>query len=63
MDVAGIDICVSMMCSSLKKPYVTLAKKPHLPNKKYIRRSLKNLFANVHPWIGKFAIGPKKSQP
>ena len=26
-------------------------------------RSLKNLFANVCPWICKFAFGPKKSQP
>jgi hypothetical protein len=42
---------------------LTLAKKPHLTNKKYIRRSLKILFANLRPWIGKFAIGPKKSQP
>jgi len=22
-----------------------------------------SLSANVHPWIGKFAVGPKKSQP
>ena len=43
------------------KKTLTLAKKTHLTNKKYIRRSLKNLFANVRPWIGKFAVGPKKS--
>jgi hypothetical protein len=40
-----------------------LPKKPHLTNKKYIRRSLKNLFANVRPWICIFAICSKKSQP
>jgi hypothetical protein len=45
------------------KKTLTLAKKTHLTNKKCIRRSLKNLFSNVRPWIGKFAIGPKKSQP
>jgi hypothetical protein len=50
------------LCGSrIKKP--TLAKKPHLTNKKYIRRSLKNFFPNVRPWIGKFAVEPKKSQP
>ena len=49
------------VCLSLKNP--TLAKKTHLTNKKYIRRSLKNLFANVRLWIGIFAVGPKKSQP
>ncbi len=42
---------------------LTLAKKTHLTNKKYIRQSLKKLFASVRPWIGKFAIGQKKSQP
>jgi len=50
-----------MFVRRLKKP--NLAKKPHLTNKKYIIRSLKNLFANVRPWISKFAVGQKKSQP
>ena len=52
------------MCPCVRrKKTLTLAKKPHLTNKKYMRRSLKNLFANVRPWIGKFAVGPKISQP
>jgi hypothetical protein len=50
MEVAGLDICVSV-CSRIKN------------HKKYIRRSLKNLFANVRPWICKFALSSKKSQP
>ena len=52
------------MCPCVRrKKTLTLAKKTHLTNKKYIRRSLKNLFANVRPWICKFAISSKKSQP
>jgi hypothetical protein len=53
-------MCVRVFVA--QKP-LTLAKKTHLTNKKYIRWNLKNLFANVSPWIGKFAIGPKKLQP
>jgi hypothetical protein len=53
-------MCVGVFVA---KKTLTLAKKTHLTNKKYIRQTLKNLFATVHLWIGKFAIGPKKSQP
>ena len=49
-------ICVFVyLCIFNNKITAYLAKKTHLTNKKYIRRSLKNLFANVRPWICKFA--------
>jgi len=47
-----ISVCPCICCSK---------NTPH--KQKYMRRSLKILFANVCQCIGKFAAGPKKPQP
>jgi hypothetical protein len=56
MEVAGIDICVSV-CSLLKNPNPCQKNTPH----KKIHKTESEIF--VRECSSVFAVGPKKSQP